>query len=204
MTDSTRSSASTSVVEGDDRGRVVGVCRASSTRPRAQHVVHRDHAAGPHPGHQLVPVGRVAGLVGVDEGQVEVRLGRQRGQRLGGRADAQLDPVGHAGPCPVARGRSPVYSSEMSQQISRPPSASPRAMASDDRPVKVPTSTACRAPSSRVRKVRNGACSGAICMVAWSGSAARVSATRSRDERVGRGAVRDDIRVQFVAEADRS
>lgn len=60
----------------------------------------------------------------------------------------------------------PVYSSEMSKQVSRPSSGSPRAIASEESPVKVPTSTACRTPSSRVRKVRNAACSGATCIVA--------------------------------------
>ena len=67
----------------------------------------------------------------------------------------------------------------MSKQVNRPPGANPRAMDSDDNPVKVPTSTAWRAPSTPVSIRMNAACSGATCMPASSGSAARVSRIRS-------------------------
>ena len=52
-------------------------------------------------------------------------------------------------------------------------------MDSEDSPVKVPTSTARRTPTTLVRIRRKAACSGATCMLASSGSARCVSAIRS-------------------------
>jgi hypothetical protein len=52
-------------------------------------------------------------------------------------------------------------------------------MESEESPVKVPTSTACRTLLSDVSNRRKAACSGATCMPASSGSTARVSAMSS-------------------------
>src|SRR2546429_758464 len=72
-----------------------------------------------------------------------------------------------------------VNSSDTSQHSRRPSVPMPRAIAIEDRPVKVPTSTAYRAPVILAIMVRNPACSGAICITIHLGSAARVSPIRS-------------------------
>ena len=74
-TTSTRSSATRASLRAATRGR-----RRSAGRARAvaEHVVEHHQAAGAQPRHDLLDVRRVAGLVGVDEGEVEVALGRQR------------------------------------------------------------------------------------------------------------------------------
>ena len=68
-----------------------------------------------------------------------------------------------------------VHSSDTSQQISFPPGSRPRAMATADVPVNVPTSTASRVPTRRASNVRSANWSGPICMRAAPPVAATVS-----------------------------
>jgi hypothetical protein len=76
-----------------------------------------------------------------------------------------------------------VYSTDASRQTSRPSAGIARAKLSDESPVNVPTSTARRAPTSRVSMPSRVACSPLICMPATLGNSERVrsisSATRS-------------------------
>jgi hypothetical protein len=69
-----------------------------------QHIVEDEEATGAQAADQLLVVERVAGLVGVDEREVEDRLGGQRPQGGERRGDPQVDPFLKAGPLPVAPG----------------------------------------------------------------------------------------------------
>ena len=60
--------------------------------PAPQRVVDQDDATGAHAGEDLVVVRGVAGLVGVDERQIDRVVERQVAQRLDGRRDAQRPP----------------------------------------------------------------------------------------------------------------
>ena len=86
--------------------------------------------------------------------------------------------------------------------MSLPPSARPRAIDSADRPVNVPTSTACRTPRARVRICRNGACSGRDLHVGAVAEGVAGLGDKVGDERIRRGTVRDDVGVEFVGDTD--
>ncbi len=101
MTTSTRSVRQDHVVEVHDCPVRVGP--RVEDPPGPEHVVDQQHAAGTRPRDQLGPVGRVPGLVGVDEDEIEVRLRRQLLQAFRRRADPQLDDVVNARPLPAAR-----------------------------------------------------------------------------------------------------
>jgi hypothetical protein len=104
------------VVQGDDR--VVTLVGRVEHPTVAQHVVEDDESAGTYPGHDLLEVRRVAGLVGVDEREVQEGLGGQRAQGLDGRRDPQLDAVGDPGPLPVApRDRRPLLAHVAGEQV---------------------------------------------------------------------------------------
>src|SRR3954453_6701468 len=70
----------------------------------AQRVVQQDDGVVGQPRMEFLDVAGVPGLVRVDEGEIEGGLGRQRPQRVQGRAQAQLDAVFEARPLPVAAG----------------------------------------------------------------------------------------------------
>ena len=73
----------------------------------------------PDPWHDLAPVTEVAALVGIDERQVEYLLVGQRAQRVDGRAEPQLDPVGQARLLPVLPGhRGPLLADVATEQVS--------------------------------------------------------------------------------------
>ena len=85
--------ASNHVVERAKRGGVV-IGDARVDDPAApQHVVDQEHAAETDPVDQLLPLVEVAGLVGIDEHQVDVFLVGQPAQRLRRGRDAQLDAI---------------------------------------------------------------------------------------------------------------
>ena len=77
------------------------ICVGISHPTAPQHVVHQDDALRAEAAQDLVVVGLVRPLVGVDKGQIDGRVIRQRGQCLGRGGDHHLDPVGHPGPVPV-------------------------------------------------------------------------------------------------------
>jgi ABC-type branched-subunit amino acid transport system ATPase component len=82
-----------------------GVVVAGVDHPAVgERVVDHDHPARAYPRDDLPPVGEVTLLVGVDERQVEQLGVRKRAQRVDGRAEPQLDPVGQARLLPVLPG----------------------------------------------------------------------------------------------------
>ena len=90
-----------------DEERFLEGCLASlagrvDDRAAPEHVVHEEQATGTEAGDELLGVGAVARLVGIDEGQVDHGIGRERPQRLDRRGDAQVDAIGDAGRLPVA------------------------------------------------------------------------------------------------------
>ena len=105
------------------------VCRLVDDPPALEHVVDEDEPAGTHAQEDLLVVAGIAGLVGVDEREVELLLLRQRPQGVDARADAKVDPVGDAGAFPRFAAIA-VHSSLTSQQRSRPSGPRPRATAS--------------------------------------------------------------------------
>src|SRR6266581_4088027 len=103
------------VPDRDHEGIVVARVDHPAVRER---VVDHDQAARADPRHDLTPVAEVAALVGVDEGQVEHLLDRQRAQCVDGRPEAQLDPVGQARLLPVLPGhRRPLLADIAAQQM---------------------------------------------------------------------------------------
>ena len=147
-----RAAAAPSPTAGPRRGRRSArrrrgrrrVC-GSSTRPAAQGVVQQDDAVRPHPRVQLLDVGRVAGLVRVDEREVEglVRraapaawAARRRAAARSGRPDPARSQYRRA---------TAVHSALRSRQSSDPSSGRPRAMQRAENPVNVPISIARRA-----------------------------------------------------------
>ena len=105
-------------VELPDRHDVV-VCSGGVDHPAAlEHVVEEDHPAGPQASEDLLVVVAVAGLVGVDEGEVEVLPRRKRSERLEGGPELQLDAVVH--PCclpGVASYRGPLLAQIAAEQM---------------------------------------------------------------------------------------
>ena len=69
---------------------------------RPEHVVDEEHAVRSHARHELLVVTVVAGLVGVDEREVDGWFSGKRPQRLDRRCDAKVDAVGHTRLLPVA------------------------------------------------------------------------------------------------------
>ena len=110
---SIRSSFGELLVERDDRvgGLVVGV--GIEHAAVLEHVVEQDQAARARPLERLLEVVGVAGLVGVDEDEVEVLALGQLAKRLGGGAGDDLDTVGDAGRLEVARRRLGVLLGEL-------------------------------------------------------------------------------------------
>ena len=162
------------VVERLNGARALVGGRGVEHLPHPQHIVEKDEPVGPQTLEDLFVVVPVVGLVGVDEGHVELRARRQRPQRLQRRAEPQLDLVRHAGLLPVAaRDRRPLLVDVAAQQL--PSSGRPRATHSALYPVNVPTSTAERAPMARASKVMNAPCSGAICIMLIGPSLSSVS-----------------------------
>ena len=101
ITVSTRSSAASQSLNARIATVFSSVDGGVDDRTAPQHVVDEQHAAGTHPVEDLVGVGAVHRLVGVDEREVDRPLGGQRPQRVDRRRDAQLDPVGDARPRPT-------------------------------------------------------------------------------------------------------
>ncbi len=66
-----------------------------------EHVVQHHQPTGSQPAHDLLVVRRVGRLVGVDERDVDDRLGVERAQCVQRGGDAQVDPVVDARPLPV-------------------------------------------------------------------------------------------------------
>ena len=95
--------------------------RVGEDAAAAEHVVEGHQAAGAQELEHQLGVARVAGLVGVDEGQV-VGAGRavsdQGREGLLGRGDAQLDPVGQPGHVPgLARDGGPLLAGVAAQEV---------------------------------------------------------------------------------------
>src|SRR6266568_2296552 len=88
------------IVEVPDRLRVL-IRLWFEDRPVEERVVHQDDTAAPEPRHDLFPVADVAGLVRVDESEVERGRRRETAQRVQARAQPELDAVGQAGFLPV-------------------------------------------------------------------------------------------------------
>ena len=116
------------VVDGTDRYDVLVVCVIADDVAALERVVQQDQASWPQPGQHLFVVLGVAGLVGVDEGEVELLAGRQCAQGVQARADLQLDPVGDPGFLPRRAGdRGPLPAGVTAQQTSaRDPGPGPR------------------------------------------------------------------------------
>ena len=118
ITQSTRSSAMTWSLKARMPSVLSSVTVRVDDRAVEEHVVDEDHAVGAEPRDDLLVVVDVAGLVGVDEGEVELLALGQGGQRLGGRADLERDAVGDAGPLPVAAGgRGPLLADVAAEQV---------------------------------------------------------------------------------------
>src|SRR5258706_13002213 len=82
------------VVEGTNRARVLVLARRVREPAVPQRVVHCDHAAGSQQLEAAFVVAAVAGLVGVDEGEVVLSAaprGDERVERLERRRDPQVD-----------------------------------------------------------------------------------------------------------------
>ena len=83
----------------------VGVVGPGVEHPAGpQHVVDGDEGVGGQSGHEFLVVGEVAGLVGVEEGEVDVLFGGQRPEGLEGGGDHEVDAVVDAGHGPVPAG----------------------------------------------------------------------------------------------------
>ena len=93
----------TAVVAADRLGGLVGHRRVDDGAA-PQRVVGQQEASGAQAGHQLLVVVGVAGLVGVDEGQVDDRVVGQGAEGLDGRGDGQLDAIVEPGAGPGLAG----------------------------------------------------------------------------------------------------
>jgi len=83
-----------------------------------QRIVQQDQASWPQPGQHLFVVLGVAGLVGVDEREVELLARWQCAQGFQARTDPQLDPVGDPGFLPRRAGnRGPLLADVTAQQM---------------------------------------------------------------------------------------
>src|SRR5438552_17401852 len=97
------------VVEGAQRRRVLGGVARVGDRAAPEDVVEADHASRAEARQELLVVGAVAGLVGVDEDQVDLRRAREGADGLDGGRDAERDAFGEAGAREVAaRDRRPL------------------------------------------------------------------------------------------------
>ena len=130
------------VVERDNGGGVAG--RRRIEHPATpQRVVDRDDTGRPHPRHELGPVRRVPAFVGVDEREVETCCRGNELQCFQRWRRAELDAVCQRRPrceeraCDSTRTRRTYIATEQ-----RADGSSPRAIANEEQPVNVPTSTA--------------------------------------------------------------
>src|SRR3989442_277771 len=97
------------VVQGAEGDRVVRHVARVGHRAAPEDVVEADHASRAEARQELLVVGAVAGLVGVDEDQVYLRRAREGADGLDGGRDAERDAFGEAGAREVAaRDRRPL------------------------------------------------------------------------------------------------
>jgi hypothetical protein len=100
----TRGSAAIASLRNGSRRRPRRPRARSATTAALERVVQQDQAARPQPGQHLFVVPGVAGLVGIDEREVELLAGGSDAEGLQARADPQLDPVGDPGFLPRRAG----------------------------------------------------------------------------------------------------
>ena len=113
----TRSSATTASLSARIALDALVVVRRVEHTTSLEHVVEEDEPAGTEPQQDLLVVRGVAGLVGVDEGEVELLLGRQRPQGVDARTDPQVDAIGDPGLLPgFARNGGPLLAHVAAEQ----------------------------------------------------------------------------------------
>ena len=123
-----------------------------------QHVVDRDQSACAQELEARLVVGVVAGLVGIDEREIEAAgtvLALELGERLLRRPQMELDAIGDARLGPVAaRDRRPLVAHVAADETAAGRKSATRWIARCS-PVNVPISMALRAPMRRTRNARN-------------------------------------------------